>query len=221
MITATWPSNSESFAYTATGNINSETLNGSNVLTATYSKANRLASVSGVPVAITGITYDAFGKRIVKASSGSSTLYSYDLDGNLIEENDNGAITDYIYLAGRLVGDWQPLQHKLFFVHTDRIGLPVAATDASDATAWQATYLPYGRVATNTGSITNNIRFPGQFFDSETSFHYNMNRDYIPNLGRYLEADPIGLAGGMNPYLYANANPGKYVDLNGARPSRL
>jgi uncharacterized protein RhaS with RHS repeats len=29
---------------------------------------------------------------------------------------------------------------------------------------------------------------------------------------RYLEADPIGLAGGLNPYAYADNNPFKYID---------
>jgi len=74
------------------------------------------------------------------------------------------------------------------------------------------TYLPYGGAQTLVPAITNNVRFPGQYQDLGTYFYYNINRDYFPGLGRYIEADPIGLAGGMNPYLYAKGNPTTFID---------
>ena len=83
---------------------------------------------------------------------------------------------------------------------------------------WSITYDPYGNTSTPISSISQNVRLLGQYYDTETTFNYNIHRDYFAGWGRYLEADPIGLAGGMNPYLYANANPGKFVDPSGLLP---
>ncbi|MGA9726646.1 MAG: RHS repeat-associated core domain-containing protein [Methylocella sp.] len=50
------------------------------------------------------------------------------------------------------------------------------------------------------GAFAYELRFPGQFFDQATYLHYNYFRDYDPRTGRYLESDPIELAGGINTY---------------------
>ncbi len=60
-----------------------------------------------------------------------------------------------------------------------------------------------------------NPRFAGQYFDRETALHYNYFRYYEPETGRYLSPDPIGLAGGVNVYGYASADPLKYFDPYG------
>jgi len=69
------------------------------------------------------------------------------------------------------------------------------------------------------GQFTYNQRFPGQYFDRETGLHYNYFRDYDPQTGRYVQSDPIGLAGGINTYGYAEANPLIYVDPYGLSAS--
>lgn len=70
-------------------------------------------------------------------------------------------------------------------------------------------------VGSPTGSVTVNLRFPGQYFDAESDLHYNWNRYYNPATGRYVTSDPIGLDGGLNTYGYANANPALYADPEG------
>ena len=51
--------------------------------------------------------------------------------------------------------------------------------------------------------------------DQETNTHYNYFRDYEPAIGRYVQSDPIGLAGGINTYTYVGSNPLGVTDPTG------
>lgn len=63
----------------------------------------------------------------------------------------------------------------------------------------------------------DNFRFPGQYYDEETEFHYNYHRYYEPRIGRYLRGDPIGQAGGNNLYSYGGNNPINEIDQFGLK----
>jgi RHS repeat-associated protein len=62
------------------------------------------------------------------------------------------------------------------------------------------------------GAFDFPLRLPGQYFDKESNLAYNYFRDYDPNIGRYVESDPIGLDGSADPYLYAENNPTMAID---------
>ncbi|NPE64955.1 hypothetical protein HKX68_19605, partial [Dickeya dadantii] len=55
------------------------------------------------------------------------------------------------------------------------------------------------------------LRYQGQVYDAETGLYYNRHRYYDPELGQYISADPIGLAGGLRPQGYVH-NPMEWVD---------
>jgi RHS repeat-associated protein len=63
------------------------------------------------------------------------------------------------------------------------------------------------------------LGFPGQFANAKllagAQYYYNLYRDYNPTTGRYIQADPIGLEGDANPYLYAMGNTLRYNDPTG------
>ena len=104
---------------------------------------------------------------------------------------------------------------QVLFVHTDHLGAAATLTDAQANVAWAADRLPFGRVAINTAQLDMPLRFPGQYYDDESGLHYNYFRDYDPTTGRYIQSDPIGLAGGLNTYAYAGGNPLTRIDPTG------
>jgi len=79
---------------------------------------------------------------------------------------------------------------------------------------------PFGTDAANpnpagAGTFAYNLRFPGQLFDGQAGLHQNGFRDFDPAIGRYGKSDPVGLRGGINTYLYAEAQPIMTADPSG------
>jgi len=91
----------------------------------------------------------------------------------------------------------------------DHLGTPLELTSTKGRVEWSGTYRAWGhaeqsvRDNTELGLNSNPLRFQGQYFDAETRLHYNRYRYYDPSLGRFIGRDPIGLAGGLNIYVYA------------------
>jgi len=109
----------------------------------------------------------------------------------------------------------------LTFLHSDHLGRPKFATNANGEVVWdEGISTPFGIQVTALAAQTQALMFPGQYEDAETTgagvtLSHNWHRTYDPTLGRYLQSDPIGLAGGLNRYAYVGGNPMGYVDPSG------
>jgi RHS repeat-associated protein len=99
-----------------------------------------------------------------------------------------------------------------YFYHNDHLGTPQKITAMNGAVVWSAKYSSFGKANVEVETITNNLRFPGQYYDQETGLHYNFFRYYDSLTGRYLTADPIGLDGGVNLFTYVKNDPMNNVD---------
>ena len=64
-------------------------------------------------------------------------------------------------------------------------------------------------------SCANEIIYCGHRFDAETQLYYVRNRTYNPALGRWIQRDPIGYAGGINLYGYVGGAAAGRVDPSG------
>ncbi|CAI3802040.1 hypothetical protein GLGCALEP_02888 [Pseudomonas sp. MM221] len=112
----------------------------------------------------------------------------------------------------------------LAWYQCDHLGTPMELTGEDGEIAWRGTYKAWG-LAEETRSdkakwadIRNPLRFQGQYWDVETRLHYNRYRYYDPQVGRFVGKDPIGYAGGLNLYIYADS-PINWLDPLGLAKS--
>ncbi len=99
------------------------------------------------------------------------------------------------------------------------LNAPLKLTDKNQNSVWQAEQKGFEFVV-HQQDVVQPLRFVGQVEDTETGFYYNYHRYYNPKIGRYTQPDPIGLAGGINPYVYADNNPIMNVDPSGQNAIR-
>lgn len=223
-------------SYDAAGNTLSDG-NGGSAYTAVYNHEGRLAQLTGSGGTVMKLVYNAQGQRVRKQiGSNPAVYYAYDLQGQLLGEytlvgTQYKPLIEYIWLEGQPVAVVRPTpgapanadnsSQEVFYVHTDHLGAPRVATDLAGNTRWR--WLggePFGVSPAETnpnglGDLNITLRFPGQQYDGFVGLHYNYFRDFDPTTGRYVQSDPIGVAGGINTYAYVDGNPLSYTDPEG------
>lgn len=220
LMSTTGPAPAKSNTYDTAGHLASD-----GTANYTYSDRGRLAHAVKAGLT-TDYLYNGSGQRVTKAGAAVVTgvnYFVYDEQGHVLGEYavDGTALQETVYLGdtpvvvlGAAAG--------VSYVYADHLNTPrLIARSSDNAIVWRWDVAdPFGVQPpqdnpTGEGAFTYNLRFPGQLFDRETNNHYNYYRDYDPQTGRYLQSDPIGLAGGINTYSYANGAPTKLIDMLG------
>ena len=196
--------NPASYSYDANGNIS-----GIGSKTLIYNQNNRLIRAEDGSTILGEYTYNGEGQRIIKITADGTTVFIYDFDGNIIAESlpDGTLQNEYLYMNGTRIVRVRNSDEALFFYGNDLLGTPIIITDDTSKAVWEAEYKPFGEAIIHPDStVSSHFRFPGQYYDNETGYHYNYYRYYDPSTGRYLTPDPIGLEGGINRYAYVGNN---------------
>jgi RHS repeat-associated protein len=225
-------STSDGFSYTydADGNVatRSQSSTGT-VWTYDWSSDNRLRSASstlyGIPNKMVSFDYGPLGSQVVKRDSagsatrvtrvtlydGSSILADLDSAGNREAEYvyDEGTDRPYVMLTGSTT-----VTGARYYAQDDIGNVQGQFSDATHPTE-TVTYGDWG-LPSIAGDTTNRLTWKGLSYDRDVGLTYMRARWYDPMIGRFVSEDPLGLGGGINPYVYANNDP-----INGFDPTGM
>ncbi|WP_164000767.1 RHS repeat-associated core domain-containing protein [Pyxidicoccus caerfyrddinensis] len=153
-------------------------------------------------------------RRFRQVGSNSATEYLWDSSG-LVEERTGTSRLLYESLGSQVVSaGGERVLH-------DGLGSAVGRMTAGGLVSYR--YDAWGgyREGSGPGAGEPSVGYTGHGFDADTGLVYAQQRWYSPKLGRFLSADPVGPAAyldnptGIQPWLYANANPMRYTDPTG------
>ncbi|MFB4194511.1 DUF6531 domain-containing protein [Streptomyces carpaticus] len=173
--------------------------------------------------------YDPLGRRIAKCRSGPDGTMEEEItfswSGHLLieEGSSTGHTVTWDYCGNRPVLQTvrpgvDEESERTYDIVTDAVGTPQELIDQSGRIAWQHAGTVWGATQSPPGeAVRMPLRFPGQYADEETGWHYNVNRHYDPDTARYVSADPLGLAPAPHPYAYV-PDPHAWADPLGLSP---
>ena len=184
-----------------------------------YNARNQLVRVHDAATGadIARFFHDTRGRRIAEDRGGVRTHLLWN-GANPIEERRDGSLFTHYVTADEPDAICQ-LAHSgsEYWLHRDAIGSTRLLSDQTGTIVGRHRYSPFGVAEQQTGPY-NPVRFAGRRFDADLGLYDMRARTYSPELGRFLQPDPKGLAGGWNLYGYAAANPLTYTDPMGTDP---
>ena len=213
-------------SYDAAGNTTQ--MNG---LTYAYNSAGRLGQVKQGATSLGIYRYNHRGERVLRQAAGKTTTTLYDESGQWLGEySANGVpLQQVVWLENYPIAVFSESSAgvpALGYVQPDHLGTPRVIIDATrnvPVWEWALTGEAFGADAANEDPDGDGVafgfalRFPGQQATPESGLSYNYQRDYDAVVGRYVQSDPIGLAGGSSTYAYANGQPNRLYDPLGLK----
>jgi RHS repeat-associated protein len=203
--------NGASFGYDANGNLISKT-DASGSWTYSWDYENRLKEASLSGGVTVGYNYDALGRRVqLTSTTGGITKFVYDGPDVLRDLDGNGSmLADYLNGPGIDNKLRQTINGISSYFVPDHLGTTRALVDANGNLTASLQYDSFGNVTS--GSALTVYTYTGREIDLDTDLMYYRARWYDPREGRFIADDPIGLAGGLNQYVYVENQPTAEVD---------
>ncbi|MFH1859706.1 MAG: RHS repeat-associated core domain-containing protein [bacterium] len=209
------PTSNIAYQYDNNGNMIKK-MDGAATTTYQYNYENKLDGIIFPDGRMNAFAYSPLGQRITKIDSSGTSAYLYDGLDILCEYNESGSLRAR-YTFGMEIDS--PISMNRdgadSFYHADGLGSIVSLTNVSGASVASYMYEAFGKVRSKTGSIVNPFMFTGREQDEESGLYYYRARSYDSGVGRFLQTDPIGIAGGVNYYTYVGNNAVNYTDLLG------
>ena len=219
----TIPSGATTYAYDTRGNRTTMSPSSKSFTCDGYDQANRLTSIvtgstsTCTRQATTVGTYKYNGDNLRTSKTVGSITTQFRWDGSSLVPHllqEAGATTiSYIYGPGG-VPEEQISGTTTDWLHHDQLGSTRLVTDASGTSAATYTFDPYGNLVSSTGAASTNLRFGGEYRDSESGLYYLRARYYDPATGQFLSRDPA-VATTRSPYAYLSGNPLDATDPSG------
>jgi len=202
------------YAYDNNGNPLSRT-DASGTTLFSWDEENRLKQVTLPSGLVVNYKYDALGRRIQRTTSaGANERYVYDDVDVLVDLNADWSVA-VTYLNGPGVDNHlrqTSATSGVSYFLTDHLGSTAALASATGNITEQLNYDSFGN---GPGSAFTRYTYTGREREPDTGLFYYRARFYDPQLGRFLNEDPIGLVGGINPYAYVGNEPLVNVDSFG------
>ena len=215
--------NSKKYQYDKAGNLVSVKGGGSSSLYV-YDAENRMvqATVTDGEEQITeSYAYDFAGNRTAKTGAEGEIRYLNDLSGELsqvLAEYDQNRSLLCAYIRGETPVAQRRNNVYSFFL-CDGHGSVRMLTDAAGTVTDTYNYDAWGNLTESTGNTENSARYCGEAYDAATDLYYLRARYMDTATGTFTSLDTYQ-GGLMKPetqhkYLYAQANPVKYIDPSG------